>query len=148
MAERASKLILDNEELTQGFFEDTRLLGIMAPIKDYQFCWQRNANTQKNFRANHELEIKLKKKRYYHFSVFEYTEPAKQLTHFIYNNKNDGEYLLPELKHLDFLWLLKGEAAADESLPEIIQQIKTINAVQLVVELTNEKIKNKENLVL
>lgn len=77
-----------------------------------------------------------------------YTEPAKQLTHFIYNNKNDGEYLLPELKHLDFLWLLKGEAAADESLPEIIQQIKTINAVQLVVELTNEKIKNKENLVL
>jgi hypothetical protein len=56
--------------------------------------------------------------------------------------------LLPELKHLDFLWLLKGEAAADESLPEIIQQIKTINAVQLVVELTNEKIKNKENLVL
>jgi hypothetical protein len=34
----------------------------MAPIKDYQFCWQLNANTQKNFRANHELEIKLKKK--------------------------------------------------------------------------------------
>lgn len=49
MAERASKLILDNEELTQGFFEDTRLLGIMAPIKDYQFCWQLNANTQKKF---------------------------------------------------------------------------------------------------
>jgi hypothetical protein len=32
------KLTLDNKDLTDGFFEDARLLGIMAPIKDYNFC--------------------------------------------------------------------------------------------------------------
>jgi len=36
---------------------------------------------------------------------------------------------------------------SDASLQETIQTIKTINSVQLVVELTNEKIKNKEHLV-
>ena len=31
------KLKLDMEEMAEAFFEDTRLLGIVAPIKDYQF---------------------------------------------------------------------------------------------------------------
>ncbi len=33
------------------------------------------------------------------------------------------------------------------SLQETIQTIRSINSVQLVVELTNEKIRNKEHLV-
>jgi hypothetical protein len=62
-------------------------------------------------------------------------------------NQFDGEYLLPEFKHLDFLWLMKGDEVSDDSLQETIQTIKAINSVQLVLELTNEKIKNKEHLV-
>ena len=31
------KLILDNNSLTEDFFADTRLLGIMAPVKNYYF---------------------------------------------------------------------------------------------------------------
>lgn len=148
MAEKINKLILDNKELTEGFFDDTRLLGIMAPVKDYQFCWHINNSTGRNFRLNHDIEIKLvKKKRNYFFSVYEYHEPVKFLSHYVYNNQFDGEYLLPEFKHLDFLWLMKGDEVSDESLQETIQAIRSISSVQLVVELTNEKIKNKEHLV-
>ncbi|HMU58836.1 MAG TPA: IPExxxVDY family protein [Chitinophagaceae bacterium] len=142
------KLVLDNKELTEEFFEDTRLLGIMAPVKDYQFCWHLNTVMGLNFRQNNEIEIRLvKKKRNYFFSVYEYKEPTKFLSHYVYNNQFDGEYLLPEFKHLDFLWMMKGDAVSDEALQETIQIIKAINSVQLVVELTNEKIKNKEHLV-
>lgn len=142
------KLVLDNKELTEEFFEDTRLLGIMAPVKDYQFCWHLNSAMGLSFRQNNEIEIKLvKKKRNYFFSVYEYKEPTKFLSHYVYNNQFDGEYLLPEFKHLDFLWMMKGDAVSDEVLQETIQIIKAINSVQLVVELTNEKIKNKEHLV-
>lgn len=142
------KLVLDNKELTEEFFEDTRLLGIMAPVKDYQFCWHLNSAMGLSFRQNNEIEIKLvKKKRNYFFSVYEYKEPTKFLSHYVYNNQFDGEYLLPEFKHLDFLWMMKGDAVSDEALQETIQIIKAINSVQLVVELTNEKIKNKEHLV-
>ena len=148
MADRSTKLVLDNTELTEEFFSDTRLLGIMAPVKDYQFCWHLNTSIGLDFRVNNEIEIKLiKKKRNYFFSVYEFNEPTRFLSHYVYNNQFDGEYLLPEFKHVDFLWLMKGDEVSDESLQETIQIIRSLNSVQMVVELTNEKVKNKEHLV-
>lgn len=148
MADRNPKLVLDTKELTEEFFEDTRLLGIMASVKDYQLCWHLNNSMGIDFRINNEIEIQLnKKKRKYFFSVYEFCEPTGSLSHYVYNNQFDGEYLLPEFKHLDFLWLMKGDEIADESLQQTIQTIRSINSVQLVIELTNEKIKHKEHLV-
>jgi hypothetical protein len=142
------KLILDNKNLTEEFFEDTRLLGIMAPIKDYQLCWNLNNSMGMDFRINNDIEIQLtKKKRNYFFTVFEFCEPTGSLFHYVYNNRFDGEYLLPEFRHLDFLWLMKGDVVNEGTLHQTINGIKEINGVQLVIELTNEKIRNKEHLV-
>jgi hypothetical protein len=147
MAERIQKLVLDNSALTEAFFEGTRLLGIMAPIKDYQFCWHLNNSIGLDFRIN-EIEIMLiRKKRNYYFSVYEYKEPTGSLEHYIYKNQFDGEYLLPEFKHLDFLWLMKSDEVTQESMQQTIQIIRSIKAVQLVTELNTEQIKNKENLI-
>ena len=148
MADRGAKLLLNTKELTHEFFEDTRLLGIMAPVKDYQFCWEVNSTLGMDFRINNEIEIQLtRKKRNYFFAVYEFNESTGSLCHYLYNNQFDGEYLLPEFRHLDFLWLMKGDHVSNERLQQTIDFIKTINGVQLVLELTNEKIKNKEHLV-
>jgi hypothetical protein len=142
------KLVLDNKNLTDDFFEDTRLLGIMAPIKDYQLCWHLNNLMRMDFRINNEIEIQLsKRERDYFFAVYEFSEPTGSLSHYLYNNRFDGEYLLPEFKHLDFLWLMKGDIVNEESLQQTINDIKEISGVQLVIELTNQKIRNKEHLV-
>jgi hypothetical protein len=142
------KLKLDLEELTSEFFEDARLLGIVAPVKDYQFCWHLNNKLRFRFRNNNDIEIQLNKKtRNYFFCVYQYDEPNSSLSHYLYKNHFDGEYLLPEFRHLDFLWLMKGDAVSDDMLNGLINSIKTMNSVQLVTELTNEKIKNKGNLV-
>ena len=142
------KLVLDTEGLTDDFFEDTRLLGIMAPVKDYQFGWQLNQLMGIEFRINNDIEIQLtRKRRNYFFAVYDFHENTGSLSHYLYNNQFDGEYLLPEFKHLDFLWLLKGDFISDNTLQEYITAIKTISGVQLVMELTNEKIKNKEHLI-
>lgn len=142
------KLKIDNETLVEEFFECTRLLGIVAPVKDYLFTWHVNQILGFKFRINNSLEIQLKKKeRNYFFSIYEYNVPNCTMVHFLYNNQDDGEYLLPEFKHLDFLWLMKGDGVSDESLQQKTETLRTINNVQLVVELTNEKIKNKEHLV-
>ncbi len=142
------KLVLDSKDLTDGFFEETRLLGIMAPMKDYQFCWQLNSLLGVDFRINNEIEIQLtKKNRHYFFSVYEYAEKHIPLVHYLYNNQFDGEYLLPEFKHLDFLWLLKGDVAKDFTIEPLIDSLKNIKSVQLVMEMTNEKIRNKEHLI-
>ena len=142
------KLVLDTKDLTDGFFEETKLIGIMAPVKDYLFCWRINHLLGIDFRINNELEIQVKKKeRNYFFTVYEYKEPSTCLKHYLYNNQFDGEYLLPEFKHLDFLWLLKDDFVSDEALQNLLHSIRSVLGVQLVVELTNEKIKNKEHLV-
>lgn len=142
------KLILDTEGLTDDFFEDTKLLGIMAPVKDYQFGWQLNQLMGIEFRINNDIEIQLtRKRRNYFFAVYDFHESTGSLSHYLYNNQFDGEYLLPEFKHLDFLWLMKGDFISDKTLQEYITAIKTISGVQLVMELTNEKIKNKEHLI-
>ena len=142
------KLLLDNQKMVEGFFEDTRLLGVMAPIKDYKFCWHLNNILGMDLRFNNEIEIQLtKKKRNYFFSVYEYNEPTRSLSHYIYNNQHDGEYLLHEFKHLDFLWLMKGDVIDDTALQQKMEALRSINSVQLVVELTQEKIKNKEHMV-
>ena len=142
------KLKLDFDDLADEFFSDTRLIGIVAPLKDYQFCWHLNQLLRFDFRNNNEIEIQLnKKKRDYFFSVFEFRERNNSLVHYLYNNQFDGEYLLPEFKHLDFLWLLKGDPVQDETMQSIMQAIRTINGVQLVMELTHEKIRNRGHLI-
>jgi hypothetical protein len=142
------KLMLDSKDLTNGFFEETRLIGIMASVKDYQFCWQLNNLLGLDFRLNNEIEIQLtKKKRNYFFAVYEFAETHTPLVHYLYNNQFDGEYLLPELKHLDFLWLMKGDSVSEEMQQNLIDSIRTIKDVQLVVELTSEQIRHKEHLI-
>jgi hypothetical protein len=142
------KLKLNIEDMTGEFFEGTRLLGIVAPLKDYQFCWQLNSRLRFDFRINNGIEIQLnKRQRNYFFGVYEYQEPGNCLQHFLYNNQFDGEYLLPEFKHLDFLWLLKGDVVSDEKLQHLMNCIRTVPGVQLVMELAQDKIKNKGHLI-
>src|SRR5919112_520545 len=100
----------------------------MAPMKDYTFCWHLNDLMGVDFRINNEIEIQLKRKdRNYFFTVFEYQQPNSALVHYLYNNQFDGEYLLPEFRHLDFLWLFKGDIVGDERLHDLIESVKAIS---------------------
>ena len=142
------KLKLDMDEMAEAFFEDSRLLGIVAPVKDYQFCWQLNRLFHFNFRLNNSIEIQLTKKLIrFSFPVFEYPEPNNSLVHYLYNNKHNGEYLLPQFKHNDFLWLMKGDAVDDDKFENISKFIRQINGVQMVTELNHERLLHKGNLM-
>ncbi|MFV0606525.1 MAG: IPExxxVDY family protein [Niabella sp.] len=141
-------LAISKQDIIDDFFEDTRLLGIVTTVKDYRFCWNLNKMLGLDFRINHDIEIKLlRKKRQYFFSVYEYHEPNTALCHYLYNNVFDGEYLLPEFKNLDFLWLMKNDTVTPEYLEQLKALLRSIPGVQLITELTNEKIKNKDCLI-
>ena len=142
------KLRLNLDELANDFFDDALLLGIVAPMKDYQLCWHLNQQLRFNFRLNNEIEIQLNKKgRQYFFAVYEYKEPNGSNCHYLYNNQFDGEYLLPEFKHLDFLWMIKGDEQARVNLSEFSNLLRSINGVQLVTEVNADKIRNKAHLI-
>ncbi len=141
-------LTLSTQDIIDEFFEGTKLLGIVTTVKDYRFCWNLNNMLGLDFRINHGIEIQLtRKRRLYFFSVYEYEEPNTSLCHYLYNNLNDGEYLLPEFKNLDFLWLMKNDTVTKEYLDQLKILLRDIPGVQLITELTYEKIKNKECLI-
>jgi hypothetical protein len=143
-----AKLVLNTDGIEDDFFSGTHLLGIMSPVKSYRFIWQVNNTTGFDFRLNADIEIQLKRKgRNYFFSIYEFCQTECELEHFIYYNQFEGEYLLPEFKHLDFLWLMRGNMLTDEDVINIQNKLKAMESTQLVAELTHEKIKNKGNLI-
>jgi hypothetical protein len=105
---------------------------------------------QINFQTSKDLQIPLEKnKRAYSFTVYEFYQSSLSVEHFLYSNKNDGEPFLPELPHLDFIWLIKGDYYASElNFTTLQKELKNINGVQMVTEVPQEKIKSRDNLQL
>lgn len=143
-----TKLILNIDGIEDNFFTGARLLGIMSQLKNYRFCWLINANLNLDFRLNTDIEVQLKKKgRNYFFEVYQYCDKDCETEHYIYHNQFEGEYLLPEFKHFDFLWLVRADVFNEENFILLQQNLKKINSIQLVTELTQEKIRHKSNLM-
>ena len=142
------KLKLDVSQMADEFFEDTRLLGVVAPIRDYQFCWRLNNRLRFDFRINNDVERQLtRNNRQDFFSVYSFPEPHCSLVHYLYNNQFDGEYLLPEFRHLDFLWLLKGDVVSDDYLQNIMQLLRSMGDVQMVMEIGQSQVKHKSHMI-
>ena len=143
-----SKLKLNVDGIEDDFFTGTHLLGIMSLIKNYRFIWQVNNYTGFDLRLNADAEIQLKRKnRNYFFQVYQFCQTECELEHFVYFNQFEGEYLLPEFKHLDFLWLMRSNLNNEEEVTNLQTKLKAIESIQLVAELTHEKIKHKGNLI-
>jgi hypothetical protein len=139
---------LDIEQISDNFFEKTNILGIATSLKNYQLCYHIEKSIQIDFQTSKDLQIPLEKnKRAYSFTVYEFYQSTFFVEHFLYSNKNDGEPLLPELPHLDFIWLIKGDFI-EQNFINLQQQLKNINGVQLVIEVPQEKIKSRDNLQL
>ena len=142
------RLKMDNDSLVNSFFNDIRLLGLVAPIPDYRLCWHLNQGLSFDFRVNNDIEIKLiKKGRDYFFPIYQCSENNGSIWHYLYNNQCEGEYLLPEFKHLDYLWLIRDDEVNEEHFAGLLSSIRTIPSIQLINELGVEKIKNKQHLI-
>lgn len=141
------KLKIDHDEMTERFYDETRLMGIVAPMQGYKFCWQINKLLNFDFRIVPEMELSMNKRgRNYYFSIYVYNQPSSSVSHFLYSNHHDGEFLLPELRHFDFLWLVKFNRVDEAEMRLFIESLRTIPVLQMVSELSMDKIKNKENL--
>ena len=141
---------LDIIQISDNFFDSTRIIGITTTLKNYQLCYYIEKNLQIDFRTSVDLQIPLEKnRRSYSFTVYEYFQISFYTEHFLYSNKNDGEPFLPELPHLDFIWLLKCNYFLKNSEFSSFQnQLRNINGIHLVIEVPFDKIKSKDNLQL
>lgn len=143
------KLVLNSEDLTSDFYEDARVLGIVSKYKNYKFIWSLNQHLDLNFKMITDYEIELpKKNRKCFFSVFQHCVKNTSIDYFIYQNYFEGEFLLPELKNIDFIYLVKGDFGADQiQWKNFIEGLKSVGCIQMVSEIPIDQIKTKENLI-
>ncbi len=145
----ATKLKLISDPAFEDFFKGAFLLGIISSQKQYQLCWQINRALNFNFRLNSELEALIRKKeKHCFFQIYEYNEPLRFTFHYLYSNHYKGEYLIPELKHIDFIWLLKGSYYGEEDVNLLMNDIRGLTTVQMVYRLQAAGLKSRANLVI
>lgn len=140
---------LEMDSYADDYFSDCRLLGVMTTEKNYRFIWRLNNMLLMDFRLNEKDEIEINRRnRFYYFPVYSFRVMLTELHHFIYHNYSDGDYLLPEFKHIDFLWLMKGEQMLPLDYNNLLLKLKETQGVQLVAELPYEQLKNIGNLLI
>lgn len=133
----------------EDFFKDTRLLGIGSSLRVFQLCWHVNRLLGMEFRHYLELECLIgKKAKSGYFPVYEYAEPSCYTAHYLYSNHYRAEYLLPELKHLDFFWLMQGSYYSEQDVEVLMESLRRIKEVQLVTSVNLSEIRNLEHLML
>lgn len=143
------KLVLNTEDLTDDFYEGVRIFGVVSNYKNYKFIWEVNNALHMDFRCNPENEISLmKKNRKYYFQVYQHIVKNSSIVYYCYHNYYEGESLLPELKNIDFICLVQGASGLkEEEWKSLLRNIKSVNCVQMVSEISLSQIKNKANLI-
>lgn len=147
------KLVLDGTHFSENFYSESKLIGIVTSYKNYKFCWQLDKYLGLRFKLNNLLEIQLKKTkkgiaRDYFFQVYQFKNILTNLDLLIYHNQFNGEYLLPEYKHIDFIWMMKGDVMNNPLIEPLLQRVKQLDGLQLLVEINSSKLIHKEHLFI
>jgi hypothetical protein len=142
-----SKLTLDISAMHDDFFAESALIGIAAALPAYRFCWLLNKEFGTAFVREPELDIPLQKTpdTSIFFPVYQYRIPLSEARYLLYRLKNDKDTLLPEVKQLDYLWLLQGDTT---DVSSIIQHLRKVPDVQLAQLLSADKLKSIANLLV
>src|ERR1700759_1524488 len=105
----APKWTLDMGAMQEDFFVDTSLIGIATSLPGYRFCWLLNKHFDTTFVREPDMDICIQpvKEASYYFQMYQYMPPLSSYRHLIYKLKNEKRNLLPEIKQLDYLWLVQ-----------------------------------------
>lgn len=143
-----AKLVLDVEAMQEDFFADTAMIGIASAQPGSRFCWMMNRHFDIDFKGYPEQNICLKKKEnIFYFPTYQYDIENSGYKYLLYKLKCGSETLLPETKHLDYLWLVQ-TAEPEHDAHRICEQLKSIAEVQLTQMLAPELIKKSLNNLL
>lgn len=145
----AAKMVLDMSAMEDDFFSGTAMIGIGSSLQGYEFCWNINKAFEFDFVREPESDVEYKqgKDEVHFFSLYRYDEPMSSCTHLLYKLRSDKRALLPEIKQLDYLWLIKSEMAEMQAR-DVTEKLRLLAPVQLAQIIPNERLKNINHLLL
>jgi hypothetical protein len=131
------KLQDDNER------PDFQLLGINTQLKDFKLCVLLNELLSIDFSLMEDHKVILKKnEKETKFRVFYAKNSIAKINYLLFHNKSGSQYLVPEVKKMDFL--LKIDGLYNNT--DYTSLINSTEGIQAVVSLPVHKIKSYNNL--
>ena len=143
------KLLLDVSAMVEDFFAETSLIGIVCTHPAYRLAWLLNTKFNLDFVRETESDIQkndVDKKEHF-FIVYKQINPTIGIDFTLYKLRSEKETLLPEVKQLDYIWMIQNYNH-EEQAQQYIQHLKTIDEIQLAQQLDPDKLKNIINLVI
>jgi hypothetical protein len=137
--------VLSSALLIEDFFEKVKILTIVCNLSDYHFVNKINTLFNLHFVRTHHCEKKISDT---YFTVYEFYDNKHFIEHYIYKNKCNNMALLPEIKQVDFIWLIRGSYHYLPLLNDLENYIKEIPEIQLCVNIPYHKLPNCEVLVI
>ncbi len=164
-----AKLVLDEKEMKGNFFADAMMIGIAAAEPAYRFCWLLGQQLDVSFVNVPESTICLSTKagketvKYisespmlgfafpsevaeqaeeedFYFPTYMHRVPNSSYRHMLYQLKCGQKHLLPEVKHLDLLWLIQTANPAHD-MHIIMEELRRMPEVQVAQEITAAQLK-------
>jgi hypothetical protein len=142
---KSKNLVLDNSALEDEFFEDVKLIGIVCASEYYQLISYINQCLGFGFVKNHELEIHIHEQ---HFPVFEFVDDEKAMEHFIFCNRRGTDFMMPDAKNIDFIWLIKGNIQYQESIIQLPIYLKKVPGIDFCFDIKSTSLKMRQLLII
>ena len=126
---------------------DFEVISLVSSVKDYRLCWLLNKELRFDFVKIDDLEIpQMRRKKIASFSVFNYHDELERMDYFLLSNKENGSYLLPELKSVDYILKLDGPIVGEKK-EELMDELKRVPYLETVFSNSINELKNKANLL-
>lgn len=137
-----------SRELHLALHCDFDLFGLVSPAKEYKLAWSLNQNLGLKLVKSKDLAINFLDDRSIIISNFTFTTShcTFRLLKNLALSEDSKEYLLPELKNVDYFLLIKNESDTFD-LNKYVKRLPEIDAVQSFTSINVEKLENKENLI-
>lgn len=139
-----AKFTLDDDD---DALVDFLLMGISSHAKIYRLCWSLNqVMGLKLVNSNKPIEIIDKRKKLkLGFEVYNYMDEESRIDFYLMPNKHPNGFLLPEMKHIDYLMMLKENILINTD--DIINKLRLSDQVLTAFEINTEEVKSIENLL-
>ncbi len=147
----AKKQILQLALLEEDFFEGAALIGVVSALPPSRFCAVLNRCFDLCLRREPEqdlwMQIGQKDGPKQYFPVFQERLEAEAVEMTVYRLKGGGEMLLPELPHLDYMWLLRSNTP-EKDAENYAALLRRLDGVQMAQLIGFRQLSNAANLVI
>jgi hypothetical protein len=138
-------LQLNHTAVEEDFFDDLKMLCLICPHEPYHLAWHINRNIPIDFKRSPDQDILIGGNYYI---VYEFIEENNQILHYLLATRCKTNYILPELKNIDFIWMIKGGHKVDEYIKKLPDMVKTLMGVIDCRVIDHKKLSNRKVFLL